>query len=193
MRYPLLLEVSRVASSSILLRADFDDILQSLVKHSDPKMPYYAELQDGYASSKRVVDRVNETTRREGNRQAVVDLGRRVEDWKGHDITSFGELLLQETFFVIKNDSEREYNVYLFERIILCCKESGSSGKKSSKSNSILKKPLTKKPTSLQLKGRIFVNNVTGAQAVNRNGKLISTIEFPIGINILAKVNVYSR
>lgn len=133
-------------------------------------MPYYVELQDGYASSKRVVDRVNETNRREENRQAVVDLGRRVEDWKGHDITSFGELLLQETFFVIKNDSEREYNVYLFERIILCCKESGSSGKKSSKSNSILKKPASRKPTSLQLKGRIFVNNVTGAQSVNRNG-----------------------
>lgn len=153
-------------------------LLESLVKHSDPKMPYYIELQDGYASSKRVVDRVNETTRREGNRQAVVDLGRRVEDWKGHDITTFGELLLQETFFVIKNDSEREYNVYLFERIILCCKESGSSGKKSSKSNSILKKPATRKPTNLQLKGRIFVNNVTGAQSVNRNGQCLLEVRW---------------
>lgn len=117
------------------------------------------------------MDKVNETTRREDNRQAVVDLSGRVEDWKQHDITTFGELLLKETFFVIKNDSEREYNVYLFERIILCCKESGSSGKKSSKSNSILKKPASKKPTSLQLKGRIFVNNVTGAAPANKNGE----------------------
>lgn len=118
----------------------------------------------------RVTDKVNETKRREDNRQAVIDLGQRVEDWKGHDIKGFGELLLQETFFVLKNDSEREYNVYLFERIILCCKESGSSGKKSSKSNSILKKPPNRRPTSLQLKGRIFVNNVTGAESVPRNG-----------------------
>jgi cell division control protein 24 len=118
----------------------------------------------------RVTDKVNETKRREDNRQAVIDLGRRVEDWKGHDIGSFGELLLQETFFVIKNDSEREYNVYLFERIILCCKESGSVGKKSNKSNSIIKKPVSRKPTNLQLKGRIFVNNVTGAAPLHRNG-----------------------
>ena len=120
----------------------------------------------------RVTDKVNETKRREDNRQAVVDLGRRVEDWKGHDITTFGELLLQETFFVIKNDSEREYNVYLFERIILCCKESGTSGKKSSKSNSIIKKPASRKAlNNLQLKGRIFVNNVTGATPSHRNGQ----------------------
>lgn len=120
----------------------------------------------------RVTDKVNETKRREDNRQAVLDLGRRVEDWKGHDITSFGELLLQETFFVIKNDSEREYNVYLFERIILCCKEVGNSGKKSNKSNSIAKKPMQKRPATLQLKGRIFVNNVTGATPMHRNGEL---------------------
>jgi cell division control protein 24 len=144
------------------------------VKKTDPSTPFFAELEEGLASIKRVMDKVNETTRREDNRQAVVDLSRRVEDWKSHDISSFGELLLQETFFVIKNDSEREYNVYLFERIILCCKESGSTGKKSSKSNSILKKPQSKKPTNLQLKGRIFVNNVTGAAPVNKNGKLFS-------------------
>lgn len=144
---------------------------QTLVKNTPDTAPFYSELQAGLASIMRVTDKVNETKRREDNRQAVIDLGTRVEDWKGHDIGSFGELLLQETFFVIKNDSEREYNVYLFERIILCCKESGSSGKKSSKSNSILKKPPNKKPTNLQLKGRIFVNNVTAAQPVNRNGE----------------------
>lgn len=133
-------------------------------------MPHHGELQEGLASIMRVTDRVNETKRKEDNRQAVLDLSRRVEDWKGHDISSFGELLLQETFFVIKNDSEREYNVYLFERIILCCKESGTSGKKSSKSSSIAKKPQNRRPAALQLKGRIFVNNVTGATPYVRNG-----------------------
>nr|CRX79227.1 hypothetical protein ls5931a1_00043 [Leucosporidium scottii] len=153
-------------------------LLATLVKNTPDTTPHYAELQSGLESIMRVTDKVNETKRREDNRQAVIDLGRRVEDWKGHDITSFGELLLQETFFVIKNDSEREYNVYLFERIILCCKESGNSGKKSNKSNSIAKKPVQKKPTMLQLKGRIFVNNVTGAQAHHRNGQCLLEVRW---------------
>lgn len=135
-------------------------------------MPHYNELQEGLASIMRVTDRVNETKRKEDNRQAVLDLARRVEDWKGHDINSFGELMLQETFSVIKNDSEREYNIYLFERIILCCREVGPpSGKKSSKSNSIARRPPSRQPARLQLKGRIFVNNVIGATAHHRNGE----------------------
>ncbi|KAM0747778.1 hypothetical protein T439DRAFT_292360 [Meredithblackwellia eburnea MCA 4105] len=144
-------------------------LLSTLIKNTPPDTPGYKELVDGHASIERVTAKVNETTRREDNRLSVLDLQRRVEDWKGHDITSFGDLLLRETFFVIKSDSEREYNVYLFERIILCCKETGMSGKKSSKSNSILKRPASRRVANLQLKGRIFVNNVTSAHNVSRN------------------------
>ncbi|KAM0786110.1 hypothetical protein ACM66B_006920 [Microbotryomycetes sp. NB124-2] len=153
-------------------------LLNTLLKSTPQTMPHYAELQEGLASIMRVTDRVNETKRKEDNKQAVLDLSRRVEDWKGHDITSFGELLLQETFFVIKNESEREYNVYLFERIILCCKENGTTSKKSSKSNSIAKKPQARKPSTLQLKGRIFVNNVTGATPYVRQGQYLLEVRW---------------
>lgn len=145
-------------------------LVQTLIKNTPATAPGYQELVEGHASIERVTDKVNETTRREDNRLSVVDLQRRVEDWKGHDITSFGDLLLREIFFVIKSDSEREYSVYLFERIILCCKEMGISGKKSNKSNSILKRPASRRVANLQLKGRIFVNNVTIAHNVSRNG-----------------------
>ena len=122
----------------------------------------------------RVTDRVNEEKRRKENLQAVEDLARRVEDWKGHDINSFGDLLLQENFVVIKNDNEREYQVYLFERIICCCKEVGAVGKKDKKSNSILKRPPSQRINKLQLKGRIFVNNITGASQIHhRSGALV--------------------
>lgn len=96
------------------------EILQTLLKNTPVVNPYYDELKAGLESIMRVTDRVNEEKRRKENVQAVEDLGRRVEDWKGHDINSFGDLLLQENFIVIKNDNEREYQVYLFERIICC-------------------------------------------------------------------------
>ncbi|KAI5481223.1 cell division control protein 24 [Pseudohyphozyma bogoriensis] len=153
-------------------------LTMTLLKNTPESSPAYPELAAGLASIERVTARVNETTRREDNRLAVIDLQRRVEDWKGHDITSFGELLLKETFFVIKSDSEREYSVYLFERIILCCKESGASGKKSSKSNSILKRPASRRIANLQLKGRIFVNNVTAANNVSRNGQCLLEVRW---------------
>jgi cell division control protein 24 len=112
----------------------------------------------------------------------VENLRDRVEDWKGHAITNFGELILDDIFMVTKSDVDREYHVFMFDKIILCCKEVMSmpmSARKMSKSNSILKKSApvpptptslpggvgapTKKNTPLLLKGRIFLTNVTQA------------------------------
>lgn len=127
----------------------------------------------------RIADKINEAKRRSENDQMVSLLHSRVEDWKGHHLSNFGDLILDELFSVTKSDVDREYHVFLFEKIILCCKESPtqSNSKKVSKSNSILKKQSTslqspvlgalqsssKKATPLLLKGRIFLNNVTQA------------------------------
>ncbi|EGG05447.1 uncharacterized protein MELLADRAFT_88045 [Melampsora larici-populina 98AG31] len=145
-------------------------LLQQLVKHSDPKGPFFEELKEGLASITRVTDAVNETTRQRENELAVNDLKERVEDWKGHELSSFGALVLEDTFTVVKNDSEREYHVYLFERIILCCKEVGIKlDKKASKQSMSLKKSQAnlvngpKKKNTQQLKGRIFIANVMSA------------------------------
>jgi hypothetical protein len=77
---------------------------------------------------------------------------------------------------VKKSGVDREYHVFLFEKIILCCKEallqSATASKKAGKNGSLLKKPPStvalnsqsapqKKNTPLLLKGRIFLNNVT--------------------------------
>ncbi|GAA5877985.1 hypothetical protein JCM16303_002804 [Sporobolomyces ruberrimus] len=154
-------------------------LLSTLLKNTPVTNPYYDELKAGLESIMRVTDRVNEEKRRKENIQAVEDLGRRVEDWKGHDINSFGDLLLQENFIVIKNDNEREYQVYLFERIICCCKEVGAVGKKDKKSNSILKRPPSQRVNKLQLKGRIFVNNITGASQIHqRSGQYLLEVRW---------------
>ena len=149
--------------------------------------PYVDELQAGVAAAKRITDKINEAQRRAENDATVKNLEGRVEDWKGHHLSHFGQLLLDEVFFVTKADVDREYHVFLFEKIILCCKEAipqgtgGAGGRNSKigKNNSILKKNATaaekaaaaaamgpsgkKKMTPLLLKGRIFLNNVTSA------------------------------
>lgn len=117
--------------------------------------------------------------------QTVRNLECRIEDWKGHHISNFGELLLEDVFVVTKSDVDREYHVFLFQRIILCCKELAlqpQSAKKVGKSNSILKKQASstpqiatasgkaKKNTPLLLKGRIFLNNVTQATPRSSSG-----------------------
>lgn len=150
---------------------------QQLLKNTPDTFPYYDELKAGLESVMRVTDKVNEEKRRQDNAQAVTDLAHRVEDWKGHDLSSFGQLLLHENFVVIKSDNEREYSVYLFERIILCCKEVVAQGKKDKKSNSILKRPASQRVNKLQLKGRIFVNNVTAASPLqSRSGSFSSLL-----------------
>lgn len=150
---------------------------------------YLDELKEGLGAAKRVTDRINEAQRRQENRQTVKSLESRVEDWKGHHLSNFGELILDDIFMVMKMDIDREYHVFLFEKIILCCKEvlpptpGGSNNRKNGKSNSILKKqqfnslnlpggvgPPRKKSTPLLLKGRIFLNNVTHTVPSNHMG-----------------------
>ncbi|KAE9406299.1 hypothetical protein BT96DRAFT_748260, partial [Gymnopus androsaceus JB14] len=47
----------------------------------------------------------------------------RVDNWKGHHLENFGRLLLHDTFIVPRFEIDREYSIFLFEKIIICCKE----------------------------------------------------------------------
>jgi len=182
-KYPLLLEVGHHTCRGITNSS----LCQSLLKAASPAdYPYYDELKEGCASTKRVTDKINEAQRRAENMQTVRNLESRIEDWKGHHISNFGELLLEDVFVVTKSDVDREYHVFLFQRIILCCKELAlqpQNAKKVGKSNSILKKQVpnalhittpggskAKKGTPLLLKGRIFLNNVTQATPRSSSG-----------------------
>nr|QBH67572.1 putative CDC24-GTP/GDP exchange factor [Ustilago esculenta] len=162
-------------------------LLEQLLKKTLEDAPRYQELEDGLEVMRRITDKVNETSRLQENAQLVKELEWRVEDWKGHNIKTFGLLLLSDVFMVAKSDTEREYHVYLFEKILLCCKElAPAAQKKSNKNNSLLKQKGgaaaaaggKKAKTTLQLKGRIFINNVTGAFA---NSKMSSILGAPSG------------
>ncbi|KAF9038285.1 hypothetical protein BDZ89DRAFT_1010693 [Hymenopellis radicata] len=176
-------------------------LLDSLIKAANPDTyPHYADLKAGSDAAKRITDKINEAQRQAENEQTVKNLQSRVDDWKGHHLENFGQLLLDDIFIVTKSDIDREYHVFLFEKIILCCKEAppqGANGKKMSKSNSILKKqstpaPLTlpggfgqpqKKSTPLLLKGRIFLGNVTQAvPASARNSTASLPVQYPLAV-----------
>ncbi len=165
-------------------------LLEQLLKKTPEDAPPYQELEEGLEVMRSITDKVNENSRLQENAQLVKELEWRVEDWKGHNIKTFGLLLLSDTFMVAKSDTEREYHVYLFEKILLCCKEiAPAAQKKSNKNNSLLKQKNgtsnvggKKVKTTLQLKGRIFINNVTGAFA---NSKMSSILGAPSGQHAL--------
>lgn len=69
-----------------------------------------------------MLDRINAAIAREERMEAVEELKTLVEDWKGHRIEGFGELLLYGQYTVLKGDGmngkqdEREVSVPLCDR-----------------------------------------------------------------------------
>ncbi|KAG8749216.1 hypothetical protein FRC12_013519 [Ceratobasidium sp. 428] len=134
--------------------------------------PYYDELEQGIATVKRISGRTKEAQHKSELRSKLKMLEVRVEDWKGHDLSSCGELLLAEKMMVTKEGVDREFHIFLFERIIFACKEALADGKESDKggvggARSIRKPASGRKPVPpLVLKGRIFFTNVARASVM---------------------------
>ncbi|KAF2137564.1 uncharacterized protein K452DRAFT_301766 [Aplosporella prunicola CBS 121167] len=153
-KYPLLLKELRD-------KGDLDDARKE-------------DISTGIEAASAVLKRTNEAIDQEDRKEAVEELKGRVEDWKGHKVEGFGDLLLYGTFTVLKGDGsslkdqEREYKIYLFEMILLCCKEINPNKQK----NKLTNKPLFDRrgKPKLQLKGRIFMQNVTDAISTSKPG-----------------------
>ncbi|GMM55862.1 Rho family guanine nucleotide exchange factor [Maudiozyma humilis] len=110
------------------------------------------ELEIALDISKIIAMSINENQRRTENHEVVKKLYGRVSNWKGYRIAKFGELLYYDKVFISTNNSsepEREFEVYLFEKIIVLFSEiqpkktSLILKKKSSSSGSTLALNLT--------------------------------------------------
>jgi cell division control protein 24 len=138
-------------------------LLQELNKVIEPHdYAFKDELVASIAAAKRIADVNNEATAFAQRQAKVRELVERVDDWKGHDHDKFGELYLDAEFAVSKSDSPRDYHVFLFEKMMLCCKEVHDKKKPGSRKG----QPPVKNPSAkprLQLKGRIFVSNISSA------------------------------
>ena len=155
-------------------------LLDDLYKKGDLDEGRRNDLLVGREAAASVLARTNMAVDREQKAEAVQELKQRVEDWKGHRVEGFGELLLYGSFTVLKSEGtmpsaasgkegERQYHVYLFETILLCCKDIDLSKPKNKLSNKQLVDKRGK--PKLQLKGRIFMQNVTDLVSLTKPGK----------------------
>ncbi|KAJ6464593.1 Dbl homology domain-containing protein [Mycena sanguinolenta] len=94
-------------------------VMESLLEVTSPDTcPHYAELQNGLAATKRVAARMVAARRRVEYAQTTADLRACMSDWRGHDIDTFGALLLHQLLAVNKSNKTKRV---LFKRVILCC------------------------------------------------------------------------
>ncbi|KAJ7902570.1 Dbl homology domain-containing protein [Mycena olivaceomarginata] len=150
-------------------------LIESLRKISSPDTyQHYDELTTGLAAMKRVVERVNNAERIIDNLQIVVDLRRCVVDWKGHEVDTFGSLLLDETSVVSRAGVERKFLVFLFENIILFCVNAPGVPPPYNRPR--------RQTTPLLLKGRVLVTDVKQIESVEANQALLLQRYCPLDV-----------
>ena len=66
------------------------------------------DLTNGMMAASSILHRANDAIDKEQRVEAVTELQSRVEDWKGHKIDHFGELLLHGNFTVLKGEGAKE-------------------------------------------------------------------------------------
>ncbi|KAJ3021113.1 hypothetical protein HKX48_009208 [Thoreauomyces humboldtii] len=127
-------------------------LINELIKFTDgSNYRFMEELKEGLAAIKRVTDLVNEEKRQEENRRIKQNVMERVEDWKGLNTAEFGDLLLSDKFPMNNGDAEKDFELFLFENILLCCKD--TSRKRKNKKGA-------KDETTYALKGNIYIERV---------------------------------
>ncbi|MCJ1378667.1 hypothetical protein MMC17_001766 [Xylographa soralifera] len=99
----------------------------------------------------------------------------RIKDWKGHNPENFGDLIFHEVLLITtplkKNPNHKHtYHIYLFERILLCCKPfSPKTQKRVWRSKNSDKSSL--QTLQLRLKGRIYMSNVNSVVSHSKDGQ----------------------
>ncbi|PHH71581.1 hypothetical protein CDD80_5128 [Ophiocordyceps camponoti-rufipedis] len=139
-------------------------------KTEDPEIK--EDLTLGCDAAERVLHKANEAVNRDLLDEALEDLINRVDDWKTHRVESFGKLLLHGVYSVItgKSDHEKDYEVYLFECILLCCKEASATRNRDKNKLRSSGPRIRNRSSKLQLKGRIFMTNVTDIVSLSKPG-----------------------
>ncbi|KAK2069917.1 hypothetical protein P8C59_004458 [Phyllachora maydis] len=147
-------------------------LLNDLAKKTEDES-IKADLIAGKAAAERVLSKANEAVNRDLLDEALDELVHRVDDWKNHRVEQFGKLLLHGVYTVVtgKSDQAKDYEIYLFECILLCCKELTANKSKDKKDKTKSTGPKVRnRHAKLQLKGRIFMSNVTDVVAISKTG-----------------------
>lgn len=182
----LLKPVQRLCKYPLLLK----ELLQQAKDSAN-----YKELELAWEISKSIARSINENQRRTENHEVVKKLYDRVVNWKGYRIAKFGELLYFDKVAISTgngNESEHEFEVYLFEKIIILFSElvqkkgnSISLKKKASSASTITLQHMSGSgnnlnshgssgDSKLDLRGRIMIVNLNQVSPIdNRSLSII--------------------
>ncbi|EPZ33727.1 Rho guanine nucleotide exchange factor scd1 and CDC24-like protein [Rozella allomycis CSF55] len=139
----LIKPIQRVCKYPLLLRELLKGTPES---HDDHKW-----IEEAVEVSKEIAEKVNENHRQQENIAIVADIEKRVEDWKGHEIGQFGELLLEDKLLIVVNGNQKDL------LIIVILKQTQPS-------------LIRRKSKNLQLKGHIYLKAIDSIVNCSKDG-----------------------
>nr|XP_043875711.1 pleckstrin homology domain-containing family G member 3 isoform X3 [Solea senegalensis] len=98
-------------------------LLQEIAKHFDPDEEGYDVVQEAIDTMTGVAWYINDMKRKHEHAVRVQEIQSLLINWKGPDLTTYGELVLEGTFHVLRAKNTR--TLFLFERMLLITKKRG--------------------------------------------------------------------
>ncbi|XP_033180987.1 pleckstrin homology domain-containing family G member 3 isoform X2 [Mastacembelus armatus] len=98
-------------------------LLQEIAKHFDPEEEGYEVVEEAIQTMTGVAWYINEMKRKHEHAVRLQEVQSLLLNWKGPDLTTYGELVLEGTFKVHRAKNER--TLFLFDRVLLITKRRG--------------------------------------------------------------------
>ncbi|XP_040920663.1 LOW QUALITY PROTEIN: pleckstrin homology domain-containing family G member 3-like [Toxotes jaculatrix] len=98
-------------------------LLQEIAKHFDPEEEGYEVVEEAIYTMTGVAWYINDMKRKHEHAVRLQEVQSLLLNWKGPDLTTYGELVLEGTFKVYRAKNER--TLFLFDRMLLITKRRG--------------------------------------------------------------------
>ncbi|XP_052386188.1 pleckstrin homology domain-containing family G member 3 isoform X1 [Carassius gibelio] len=98
-------------------------LLQEIAKHFDPEEDGYEVVLEAIDSMTGVAWYINDMKRKHEHAVRLQEIQSLLLNWKGPDLTTYGELVLEGTFHVHRAKNER--TLFLFDKMLLITKKRG--------------------------------------------------------------------
>ncbi|GLD56910.1 pleckstrin homology domain-containing family G member 3-like isoform X1 [Lates japonicus] len=98
-------------------------LLQEIAKHFDPEEEGYEVVEEAIYTMTGVAWYINDMKRKHEHAVRLQEVQSLLLNWKGPDLTTYGELVLEGTFRVHRAKNER--TLFLFDRMLLITKRRG--------------------------------------------------------------------
>ncbi|KAM9778271.1 pleckstrin homology domain-containing family G member 3-like [Syngnathus typhle] len=98
-------------------------LLQEIAKHFDPEEEGYEVVEEAIITMTGVAWYINDMKRKHEHAVRLQEVQSLLLNWKGPDLTTYGELVLEGTFKVYRTKTER--TLFLLERLLLVTKRRG--------------------------------------------------------------------